>query len=193
MVVFAGKTWSAFVLLQRAESGCQRMITGELQWSLLSCRCGAAVAHDNAEESPVSSLATMFEPVVEVVMVSTVNFNVAGQLVGMVYMGGTSAGKLTTCNAVEEVLTPCMGLQLHVKIGEIEMVHTRVITVNPQRCSYWYNFFNALPWQHGSCLLLFKYPFTQKALSALPFDPEIREGPSLPAERFDHYGQGYSA
>ncbi|KAG3114974.1 hypothetical protein PI124_g5247 [Phytophthora idaei] len=167
MVVFAGKTWSAFVLLQRAESGCQRMITGELQWSLLSCRCGAAVAHDNAEESPVSSLATMFEPVVEVVMVSTVNFNVAGQLVGMVYMGGTSAGKLTTCNAVEEVLTPCMGLQLHVKIGEIEM--------------------------HGSCLLLFKYPFTQKALSALPFDPEIREGPSLPAERFDHYGQGYSA
>ncbi|KAG3180084.1 hypothetical protein C6341_g7151 [Phytophthora cactorum] len=50
MVVFAGKTWSAFVLLQRAESGCQRMITGELQWSLLSCRCGAAVAHDNAEE-----------------------------------------------------------------------------------------------------------------------------------------------
>ncbi|KAG2832618.1 hypothetical protein PC112_g6852 [Phytophthora cactorum] len=128
MVVFAGKTWSAFVLLQRAESGCQRMITGELQWSLLSCRCGAAVAHDNAED-----FTTMFEPVVEVVMVSTVNSNVAGQLVGMVYMGGTSAGKLPTCNAVEVVLTPCMGLQLHVKIGEIEM--------------------------HGSCLLLFKYPF----------------------------------
>ncbi|KAG3067284.1 hypothetical protein PC121_g10622 [Phytophthora cactorum] len=137
MVVFAGKTWSAFVLLQRAESGCQRMITGELQWSLLSCRCGAAVAHDNAED-----FTTMFEPVVEVVMVSTVNSNVAGQLVGMVYMGGTSAGKLPTCNAVEVVLTPCMGLQLHVKIGEIEMVHTRVITVNPQRCSYCFDALN---------------------------------------------------
>ncbi|KAG2949171.1 hypothetical protein PC117_g5495 [Phytophthora cactorum] len=118
MVVFAGKTWSAFVLLQRAESGCQRMITGELQWSLLSCRCGAAVAHDNAEEYDEGGL-------------------VSNRLVGMVYMGGTSAGKLPTCNAVEVVLTPCMGLQLHVKIGEIEMVHTRVITVNPQRCSYW--------------------------------------------------------
>ncbi|KAG2802128.1 hypothetical protein PC111_g19238 [Phytophthora cactorum] len=117
MVVFAGKTWSAFVLLQRAESGCQRMITGELQWSLLSCRCGAAVAHDNAEEYDEGGL-------------------VSNRLVGMVYMGGTSAGKLPTCNAVEVVLTPCMGLQLHVKIGEIEMVHTRVITVNPQRCSY---------------------------------------------------------